>query len=199
MILSKCEQGSDEWFMEKLGKPSASNADKIITGSGKKSTQREGYLYELAAERVRGYRDETFKNEAMEMGNIRENESLIMYEMALNCYVESVGVVYKDEHKKFLCSPDGIVNGQWGVECKNVLGKTQVKRLLKWELPAEYVMQVQFSLYITGFDRWDFCSYCPDMRPLIIQVEPDKKLQSLIDEEIHAFCDDLERITKEIS
>ena len=38
-----CEQKSDQWWAERLGKPSASNFDKILSPTGKATTQREGY------------------------------------------------------------------------------------------------------------------------------------------------------------
>ena len=44
MILEKeIVQGGEEWFKEKLGKLSASNASKLVTSTRKKSTSREGY------------------------------------------------------------------------------------------------------------------------------------------------------------
>lgn len=202
MIVVDLEQGSDEWFKEKLGKPSASNINKIITSTGKKSTQRESYRNELVGERITGRRDETFTNAAMEQGNTREEESRKYYSLMKDGDIENVGVVYKDEDRKFLCSPDAIVRVKGkvrnGLELKNVLQKTQVKRLDKGVVPTEYVLQIQFSLFVTGLDRWDFCSYCPDMPPFIIQVGRDEKLIKLIETEVNSFCDEIDATYKKI-
>lgn len=202
IIIDDVEQGSDEWFNLKLGTPSASNLNKIVTSTGKKSTQREGYLYELVGERITGRRDETFKNEAMEQGNTREDESRTYYSVMKDGDIRQVAVIYKDEDKRFLCSPDALVHdkGVWrnGLELKNVLQKTQVKRLDKNVLPSEYVLQVQGSLFITGLDRWDFCSYCPDMPPFIIEVGRDDKLIKTIEDELNRFCDDIDKLTKKL-
>ena len=54
MIIIECEQNSEQWWQEKLGKPSASNASRIITNDGKPSKQREGYMFELAGEIITG-------------------------------------------------------------------------------------------------------------------------------------------------
>ena len=62
IIIDNIQQGSDDWFKEKLGKPSASNASKILTNNGTPSTQRTSYLYELVAERITGKREENYKN-----------------------------------------------------------------------------------------------------------------------------------------
>ena len=192
-------QGTDEWLQEKLGKPSASNASKIITNAGKSSKQRTDYLYSLTAEIITGQREETYKNANMDMGNDREDESRKLFEMIHGVEVQQVGVVYKDEEKKFLCSPDGIINSEYGLELKNVLGKTQIKYLLKNEVPSEYFSQIQFSLYVTGFKYWMFMTYSPGLRPLIIKMERDEKFIQALEIELKSFTEELESITNQIS
>ena len=59
------EQRSEEWYVEKVGKPSASNMNKIITATGKPSKQREDYLYPLCAERISGCFTNTYQAPAM--------------------------------------------------------------------------------------------------------------------------------------
>jgi hypothetical protein len=199
LLIKDISQGSEEWFKEKLGKPSASNASKIITNEGKKSKQREGYLYQLAAEIITGKREETYQNQNMIDGIEREQESREFYELINGVEVEQVGVVYKDEKKQFLCSPDGIVNNSYGLELKNVLPKTQVKYLLNNRLPSEYFSQVQFSLYVTGFKFWDFVSYAPEIKPLIVRVFPDNNFIALLAEALHLFCCDLDRIVEKVT
>ena len=198
MIIVDLKQNTDEWFAEKLGKPSASNASKILTNEGKPSKQREGYLYELVAECVSGQREESYKNGIMAMGQEREDESRKFYELTHNVEVRQVGVIYKDEKRQFLCSPDGIINNEYGLELKNVLGKTQVKYLLDGDLPSEYFGQCQFSLYITGFKFWDFMSYSPAIKPLLVRVFPDEKFQKALAVEIAIFIKQLEEITERI-
>jgi len=199
MIIIDLEQGSDEWFKEKLGKPSASNISKIITNDGKPSKQREGYLYELAGEILSGRQENGYKNPVMEQGNIREDESRAYLELTQGIDLSRTGVIYKDKHKRFLISPDGInEEGKFGAELKNPLAKTQVKYLLDRTLPPEYFGQVQMSLYVTGFDFWYFLSYVPLMKPLLIRVEPDKVYQKALAVELELFTKDLETIVKKI-
>lgn len=198
MITIDIEQGSDEWFAEKLGKPSASNANQIITTAGKPSKQRDGYLYTLAAERITGQRAETYKNEIMEEGNTREQESRDLYSLITGVEVKQVGVIYKDKDKKFLCSPDGICNGEYGLELKNVLPKTQVKYLLSGEVPTEYRTQIQFSLYVSGFKRWDFCSYSAGLKPLIVSVKRNEDFIIALHSELMTFCKELDDVVERI-
>jgi len=198
MIIIDLEQGSDLWFKEKLGKPSASNASKIITNEGKVSKQQEGYLYELAAERITGKQEESYQNMNMLVGNEREQESREVYEFMQKVKVKQVGVIYKDEQKKFLCSPDGLISKNYGLEMKNPLPKTQVKYLLDNKLPSEYFGQCQFSMYVTGFKFWMFMSYVPGMKPLIIKVERDEVYIRRLAVELELFVEKLEEITNQL-
>lgn len=198
IIIDTIEQGSEEWIKEKLGIPSASNASQIISGDGKKSTQRKGYLYTLAAESITKMRADSYKSAAMEVGNEREEESRTLFEMVKDVEVEQVGMIYKDEKKEFLCSPDGIIKRIEGLELKNVLPKTQVKYLLSGKLPPEYFVQVQSSLYVTGFKVWHFCSYSPSLRPLIIKVERDEDFIKKLEAELKSFTEELKQIINKI-
>jgi hypothetical protein len=199
MIVVDLEQGSDGWFKEKLGKPSASNISKIITNDGKPSKQREGYLYELAAQIITGKYEEVYKNPAMDQGNEREQESRNYLEIMLGINIKKTGVIYKDEKKLFLCSPDGLAEDEsFGAELKNPLGKTQVKYLLDGGLPSEYLGQVQMSLYTTGLPFWWFLSYVPLMNPLMLKVEPDDAYQKALKKELNLFTEELNDIVKKL-
>lgn len=198
IIIDNIDQGTEEWFQEKLGIPSASNFNKILSATGKPSTQAKGYLYQLAAERITGERAESYKNEIMEEGNIREAESRSMYELTYSVEVEEVGVIYPDENKRFLCSPDGLINREYGLEMKNVLPKTQVKYLINNKVPNEYYVQVQGSMLVTGYDRWDFFSYSPGLPLMIIEERRDNNFCNLLKDKLEKFCDELEEVVEKI-
>ncbi|HEB13625.1 MAG TPA: exonuclease [candidate division CPR3 bacterium] len=196
-----CEQNSEQWWAEKLGKPSASKASVLMANIGKPDKQRKlrnGYLYELVGEIITQQRVDGYQNINMLVGKERETESRMFYEMVYGVKVEQVGVVYKDEKKECLCSPDGLINREYGLEMKNVLPKTQVKYLLENKVPSEYLPQIQFSLYVTGFKFWDFFSYSPGLRPLIIRVTRDKKFIEALEAELKAFCKELKEVVRKI-
>lgn len=198
MIIIEMAQGTTEWRAEKLGKPSASRFDEIITTKGDVSKQREGYLYDLAAQITSGISPEGFTSAAMEEGTRREAESRILYEMVRGVEVTQAGVIYPDEWKLILCSPDGIINNEYGLELKNVLPKTQVKYLLAGTLPMEYFQQVQGSMYISGFDRWDFMSYSPGLPPLILEIRRDEVFIEKLANAVSDFCADLAGIVERL-
>jgi len=186
IIIDDIEQGSPEWRALKAGIPSASNFDKICTTKGEPSKQSKGYMYELAAQVISDQIIESYTNQNMEEGKLREAESRKLYEMAHDVDVAKVAVVYQDEQKKYLCSPDGIVNGKYGLELKNPLPKTQVKYLL------------QGSLFITGFYRWDFQSYVPGMPLLAISVSRDETLITKLESELHTFVFELDGVIRKL-
>ena len=62
-------QRTPEWYTARLGVPSASNFEKIITPTGKPSTQIEGYTNRLIAEKITGKPcDSDEPNAAMQRG-----------------------------------------------------------------------------------------------------------------------------------
>jgi len=198
MIIIECEQYSDEYWGHKLGKPSSSNFDKILTPTGKRSSQAKKYMYQLAAEQITGQRTETYTNEAMQEGIEREKESRGAYELVYGCKVEEVGVVYANEQKKALCSPDGLVDRKYGLEMKNPHAKTQVSYLLDGGVPNTYIPQIQGSLMITGFDRWDFYSHYPGLPLHIVECERDEKYISLLGEALGEFIEELDKTVKKL-
>jgi len=198
MIIIECDQYSDEYWQHKLGKPSSSNFGKILTPTGSISKQAKGYMYELAAEAVTGKREDSYYNNHMEKGLEREEESRKLYEFLFDVEVEEVGVVYPDERKDRLCSPDGLINREYGLEMKNPISKTQVSYLVDGGLPLKYKPQVQGSLMITGFDRWDFYSHYPGLPLHIVECERDEKYIKLLKEAVDEFVDGLEKVVEKL-
>ncbi|MDO9530370.1 MAG: YqaJ viral recombinase family protein [Syntrophales bacterium] len=191
MIKIDCEQLSPEWFLEKVGKPSAGSFDKIVTSKGEPSKQREKYLYQLAGETIAGMKTETYSNEAMKRGIELEAEARDLFMMITDLEVTQVGIIYPDAGKAYGCSPDGIIEDSAGLEIKCPLIHTHVDYLLRGILPTDYVQQVQGSMLVTGFNWWFFCSYFPGLPPLIIKVPRDGVFIEKLRTELEKFCLDL--------
>lgn len=198
MLIIECEQRSPQWFQERLGKPSSSRFGEILTSTGEISKQRKGYLYDLAAQIISGQSPETYTSAAMEEGIRREEESRTLYEMIYGVEVKQVGMIFPDDDKKYLCSPDGLRADNIGLELKNVLPKTQVEYLLSKKLPSVYVPQVQGSMLVTGFKQWHFMSYCPALPPLILEIERDEKWIEKCESELKSFNEELSDMVKRL-
>ena len=200
MIILDVEQGSDEWFEARVGIPSASAFDKLITSKGALSTSRQKLLYKLAGERVLGEKEDGYTNGAMQRGIELEPEARALFELITGLEVKEVGLCYYDERKDRSCSPDGIIpisheNGQ-GLEIKCPELQTHVEYLLGKKLPTKYLQQVQGSLYITGLERWHFFSYHPGMKPFHIVVERDEIWIAKLSKALDDFVDELDETHK---
>ena len=191
-------QGSQEWLDIRIGLPTSSNFSKIIDTAGKRSKQRTEYLYQVAGERLSGQYHTTFKSEAMQHGNDTEEEASQMYSLLTGNDIEKIGFCLSD-CGRWGASPDRLIASQKGLlEVKCPLAKTQVKRLIKDELPTEYFQQVQGQLFVTGFEWCDFFSYFAGMEPFLIRVMPDKDYHKRLEEELNSFCDDLDKLINKI-
>lgn len=167
------EQGTDEWFTARLGKFTASNFAKVLSPTGKPSTQVKDLINNLVAEKLTGEREETFKSPAMQRGNDLEAEALEFVNFTHGYNFEPVG--FCDSEQGYGCSPDALdQEKKIGLELKCPLAKTHVKYLRSGKLPNEYFSQVQGSLMVTGFSQWVFVSYHPLMKPFILIVERDE-------------------------
>lgn len=190
LITLDCEQGSEEWLSARLGIPTATGIKNIVTQSGQKSSGWVGYLAELIAESIEGGSD-GFKSNDMQRGNELEPRARMAYEFETGNDVVQVGGVYLNADKDLMVSPDGLIPSlKKGLEIKCPKMKTHIKYLLEGGVPVEYVIQVQAALWVTGYETWDFISYCPEYQkqPLYVYTaERDPVLMQAFDEHIPNF------------
>ena len=190
IIVDDVEQGTDRWKHLKLGIPSASNFDKIITPKGKPSSQRNAYMCKLLGEWLTGVPVEGYKGEWMERGNVLESDSASLYEFINGVELQHVGLVYKDDQRLIAASPDGLMPEK-GYETKCPKLETHIEYLLADNMPNKYWPQVQGCMYVTGFDEWDFMSYFPGMPPLIKPIKRDHIFIRKLADEIELFVDEM--------
>lgn len=162
LITLDCEQGTEEWLAARCGIPTATGISNIVTPTGKKSGSYLPYLAELIAESIEGLK-ENYKSEDMARGNELEPFARAAYEFETGNAVVQVGGVYLNADKDLMISPDGLIpNLRKGLEIKCPQMKTHIKYLLQGGVPQEYFIQVQSALWVTGYETWDFVSYCPE-------------------------------------
>jgi putative phage-type endonuclease len=181
------EQGSIEWLQARCGTPTASNFSKILTTSLKKSTQKEGYLNQLIAEKITGEPQMLFKSAAMEMGNELEPVAKAYYELQNDIEVVETGLLLHDTLQAG-GSPDGLVGQDGGLEIKCPLGSTHIENLRKQKVPSQYMTQIQGCLWVTEREWWDFMSFHPLIEPMIIRVYRDEDYIKALEEELTEFC-----------
>lgn len=188
MLVHDCEQGTPEWFQARLGIPTASEFDKIITSGGQLSKQAEGYAARLLAEIITGEPAVTFeKTPWMERGTELEAEAAQYYEMLNEVKAEKVGFC-TDDLRKYGCSPDRLIGSDGGLEIKCPAPATHVQYLLSGKIDMGYWQQVQGSLLVTGRSWWDWMSYNPKMPALVIRVQRDIGFLMELQKALHKFA-----------
>lgn len=191
-------QRTDAWLECRLGIPTSSNFDKIVTTKGEPSKQAQKYLYKLAGERVSGICEESYQNGAMSHGVELEPEARNFYQVITDNEVEQVGFCISDDGFRYGASPDGLVgdNGLIEIKCPSIA--VHVEYLLNEKLPTTYFQQVQGQLLVTSREWCDFISYFPGLKPLIVRVERDEKFLLCLKSELESFCKELENVVEKI-
>ncbi len=174
MIELDVTQGSDEWHAARLGIPTASNFGKILTPTGKASTQAEAYRMKLLAEWLTKERESEPTNYWMDRGRMLQPQAIEFYSQREGVSVREIGLCYLDERKLVAASPDGLVGVNGGLEVKCPSGGVHLRFLLDGAVPSEHIPQVQGNLWVTGRKWWDYESYHPQMPSDVIRVERDE-------------------------
>lgn len=170
IVIADIEQYDDEYWKLKAGRPSASQLPKIVTSTGKKSTSWPDMVFKFAAERETGKVEDSFSGKWTDRGSEMEAEAREAYSFIMDADVKEVGMVFSDERRLWLCSPDGLMESG-GLEIKCPSQGVHKRYCHENKLPTIYSPQVWGSLWICDeLEWWDFFSYHPDMKPFRIRV-----------------------------
>lgn len=193
----ECDQGDAAWIEARLGVPTASNFSRIVTPSGKLSSQRQTYLAELAAEwALRIPQDQIPDLYWIERGKALETEAHAFYELQTDAETKRIGFVWQNESRLVGCSPDWLCDQsdegwQGGAELKCPKASTHINYLLGGKGADTYAPQVQGAMWVCGVEWWDFVSYYPELPPLIVRVERDEKYQAALAEHMPVFLQEM--------
>ena len=191
------EQGTPEWFAQRLGKVTASRVADVIaktkTGYG---ASRADLMADLICERLTGQPASTFSNAAMEWGTEQEPHARAAYSARTGELVEEVGFIDHPRIANSGASPDGLVGDDGLVEFKCPATATHLDTLLVQAVPTKYIAQIQFQMACTGRKWCDFCSYDPrlpeHLRMFVKRVERDDDYIKMLEGEVTVFLAELE-------
>lgn len=192
VYLDEIIQGSSEWKWLRMGLPTCSQFHRIVTATGKKSSQWMDYISELVSEQSSEYPPNFMGSEAMERGRMMEPRARAAYEIITGNETTDCGFVYRDETKQIGGSPDALVGDDGILEIKCPGAKNHIIYLLSNKIPNAYIPQTQAYLYITGRKWIDFLSWHPEHNPFLIRAEPEEKYFQALDEHLPAFLTTLE-------
>lgn len=190
MKIHPCAQGSTAWLKLRLGIPTASNFDRIITPGGKPSSSQDGYLRELLAEIIIGQPLEQASMPWMERGNMLEAQAVKYYEFENDVETIPVGFITTDDGR-YGASPDRLIGDRGLLEVKCPAPQTHVGYLLFNDASGKYKPQLQGQLLVAEREFNDIVSYHPDMPNALVRVTRDEPFIKALGLELAAFCERL--------
>lgn len=153
------KQRSTEWFKARTGRITASSVGAIL-GLSPYMT-REDVMRNMVREWLGAERE--FKgNVATEYGTNNEPGALIDYRLEIGYAVKEVGFIAFEDWAG--ASPDGLIGEKGGVEikCPYGLRKDEQPEFKTCAQQPHYYAQVQFTMFVTGREWWDFWQWAPN-------------------------------------
>jgi hypothetical protein len=194
------QQGSIDWLKLRLGVITASDASKVISKprSGTKWTDTKlTYFYGLLGEVCTGNVVEV-NAKPLAWGKEHEASARTLFEFTTDVKVSDVPIIYKDDSLRCACSPDGMCSDGRGLELKSPYTSAVFMKFLLGgfdAIKADYMAQVQFSMWVTGKDAWYFANYDPRMKREGLHhvvVERDQKFMDDFDEMVPDFIEKMD-------
>jgi hypothetical protein len=197
------EQGSDPWRIMRFGVLTASPAHNLMPNktNGKRKASWDSYMNTLIAEVCTGTSEE-LNAKALSWGKENEPAAIASYEFEKGVKALKGGFIY-GMNKRVGCSPDILVEGQnRGAENKCPFNsENHIEFLLEDTIKDQYITQIQFSLWVSGFDVWDFISFDPRMskhKIKVVTLERDPKAMALFDELVPQFISEMDEKLKRL-
>ena len=198
-------QGSEEWLQARLGIPTASEFERIITPAKMetkdglikgwnptKGETRRRYQVKLVTELILGCSLDDVNTASMQHGRDWEMKARRAYEMLHGVDVEECGFCSLDDGSAG-ASPDGFVGEEGSLEIKSPeRPEIHVGYLLRPEtLSDEYWVQVQGQLFVTGRKWTDLISYFMGIPMAVVRITPDEEFQKRLGAALDTFRSEL--------
>lgn len=204
IVRNDLQQGSVEWANARIGIPTASHFDKILTPAKlQPSSQAPKYMAHLAAEWILGYPLEFDSGQRfsgwMDRGTNLEDEARAWYEWKYDLNVERIGFILRDDGKVG-GSPDGFVGDDGGAEFKVPAMHTHISYLIDPQsLVKEYRAQCNGYMYLGERAWWDIVSYSPKLPPVEVRIERDDKFIWALGNALNDFTEQLDALKERLT
>ena len=183
------EQGGEEWLALRRGILTASEMRLILTPTMRTASndKERAHMFEILGQRITGSTEPHYISDDMLRGHEDEVAARIRYAEHF-APVTECGFVTNDDHGVVIgYSPDGLVGDDGLIECKSRRQKYQIETILADEVPAEYLLQCQTGLLVTGRKWLDFISYCGGLPMFVKRVWPCPEIHRAILDAALAF------------
>lgn len=179
------DQGTPEWHEVRMGIPTASEFDAILTGGKTRTT----YLYKLAAE-ILTKESLSFSTKHTERGHEYEPAARAGYEFQTLNDVRQAGFIRNNKYGVGY-SPDGLVGKLGAIEIKTKLPHFHIEVLKSDQVPAEHVPQCQGGMWVADLEWIDFVSYWPGLPLFVKRLYRDDTYIQRLSRAAVTFNDDL--------
>jgi hypothetical protein len=186
------QQNTDEWYLLRAGKVTASSLNKVMANYGKAFGEpAKKYAVDIAVQQLTGSTSGGgYTNDHMARGHEEEPLAVMAYEASYFCTVDNGGFYDNGDTGT---SPDGNVSTDGLIEIKSAIPSVHYARIAKQSYDSTYKWQLAGHLKFTGRDWVDFISYCssfPDDKKLYVHRsyrDDFKKEFEMIDERLKEF------------
>jgi len=202
-LLLGIEQGSAEWHKARLGIPTASAFDQIMTSKTRKlSASWKKYACRLIAERLMGQPVESLDGQHwMERGKELEPAAVAQYEFINEVKLTPVAFATNDAGT-IGCSPDRVVmkDGKivHAVEVKSPALHTHIYYSQFLAADEAYATQVQGQMMILEIDTNELYSFYPRGPSVSFKVNRDEGFIKDLSNTLNEFNDKLHEIHQKV-
>lgn len=194
MIVHDCQQGSPQWKALRLGIPTASEFNRILTPKGKPSKSQDPYIFDLIAERITGEPADQFSSKWTIRGSALEAEAVKYYEFQVDCETKPIGFITNDAGTVG-ASPDRFVTPGRYLEIKAPKPGVHISYLVQsGAVYEDHMIQAQSQLWIAEAEQVDLVSYCPALPWVVETVRRDDEFIKALEEHVPAFLARLEEL-----
>lgn len=199
IIFHDVEQGSPEWYDLRLGRiTGTSAAELLVNGKGADGlgTGAWSLIYQLAGEIVTGQSaSPQLDTYWTERGKQLEAQAIDAYMERTFHDVSAIGFIEWGRYAG--CSPDFMVDEQRGGEVKCLSAREHFRYCHTRKIEKDYFAQVQWCLFVTGFEVWDYVHYCPGAGAwelVIEEIRPDYEMHGIFSERLALVAEKAEEI-----
>ncbi len=201
MKIIDVEQGTPEWLECRIGRPTCSEFDRIITPAQlKKSSGQAKYVGLLVAEYILGYPTRDFGSAYTDRGTALEPAAVAWYEFAHDVETTKVGFCLTDDERAG-GSPDRLIGDDGILEIKVPGVDQHMLYVMDHDkggsaLEVDHRCQCQGLLWVTGRKWLDLVSWNPELPSVVVRVEPREDFQDALNAEMPAFLDRLDEMKR---
>ncbi|HNC11758.1 MAG TPA: YqaJ viral recombinase family protein [Cyclobacteriaceae bacterium] len=169
--MNDSQQRTPEWYVNRLGKLTASYMDSALyfKKNGEESQERYNLKIQILSERLTGLKAYTYENVYMKDGRDHEPIAKEILEQ-LGFPIQEVGLIDHPTIKMFGASPDALSDDDGLIEIKCPKTETHLKYMLRGVVPEEHKPQMLAQLACTGRKWVDFISFDPRIKDKAIQI-----------------------------